>query len=120
MRKQLHEALVAVRDLATAHIDNDKFCSGAGICYNMENYMCDSDVAAKYFEVRKEVWELMHEAFEAWPKFSGELDFPVPGEYDCWTEYNTTKDKWDLATQYGKDRMELLEFMIDYFAEEKA
>lgn len=50
-----------------------------------------------------------------WPKYSGHPEFPVPHEDSQYPEeafYDHRSDRWNIMTQYGRDRMELLQFMI--------
>lgn len=63
----------------------------------------------------------IYQKFEKWPKFSGNIDFPVPKKYlwviegDPENAFWTTMadgDMWDRDTQYGRDRWELLDFLI--------
>lgn len=119
MRNKLHKALVAVRENAVAYttngVESDDFYSDVGICNNINNTR-DIDL---YTNI-DDIYDLLYEAFAVWPKFSGDLDYPVPHKYSGSAGYYRNTNKWDITTQYGKDRMELLEFMIDYFAEEKA
>ena len=52
--------------------------------------------------------------FEKWPKYSGIPEYPVPSP----DKKTTAKDAyyryslWDTDSQYGKDRWELVEFLI--------
>lgn len=51
--------------------------------------------------------------FEAWPKFSGSIVYPVPGcggRSGSWA-YNYAGDVW--VGEYGDLRWELLDFMIE-------
>ena len=72
---------------------------GNGIC----SYF--GEASAKYIKSK----------FEFWPKFSGVINFPVPS-----TRTNTPASsafynfhKWNVNTQYGRDRHEYLQFLID-------
>lgn len=52
-----------------------------------------------------------------WPKFSGDVVYPIPyseeGESVCESWAYDNLPKWDVTTQYGRDRRELLQFMIN-------
>lgn len=59
---------------------------------------------------------LTHKLMREWPKFSGNPTFPVP---------HPTKDPeiayiedylWDLDTEYGRNRMELVNWLISQLA----
>lgn len=54
----------------------------------------------------------IREAAEAWPKHSGDVLFPVPCEDEYPEEAYDTFALWDRETQYGRDRYELLDFLI--------
>ena len=51
-----------------------------------------------------------------WDKFSGQYGYPIPdpeGEEPEHKVYYRTDDKWDIDTQYGRDRRELCVFIAD-------
>lgn len=92
-----------------------------GICSNVSNAL------------RLIVWDLSEEMqgtlqdefealltifFETWPKFSGNIAFPVPDFRSDWDRYSRAGvifwecyDYW--SGEYGDLRKELLQFMID-------
>jgi hypothetical protein len=52
--------------------------------------------------------------FKMWPKFSGSLLYPVPHSgIGASLAYNTIQDLWDKSTEYGRDRWEFLDFLIE-------
>lgn len=53
--------------------------------------------------------------FEFWPKFSGVINFPVPSTRanTCASSAFYNFHKWNINTQYGRDRRELLDFLIE-------
>lgn len=57
--------------------------------------------------------------FEQWPKFSGDISYPVPStdksldEYHIYCEYNKDDRLW--TGEYGDLRKELLDFLIERF-----
>lgn len=70
-------------------------------------------------QYKHQVEHLLEELFPYWSKYSGELLWPVPSdnpEYDNYEAYIKLyrKDKWDRETQYGRDRWELLDFLIEF------
>lgn len=53
-----------------------------------------------------------------WPKYSGNKLYPVPHPtLHPRTAYDNCS-KWDKRTQYGKDRWELLQFIIKHIEDE--
>ena len=54
----------------------------------------------------------------SWPKFSGCGIYPVPPftpckPIDCYDFFSRGDRFWDKNTQYGRNRIELLDFLID-------
>ncbi len=64
-------------------------------------------------------WQVLEFAFPKWSKFSGVINFPVPDELltpEAAYNYGWQDDGlWSKETQYGKDRYELLDFLIEFF-----
>lgn len=51
--------------------------------------------------------------FKRWPKFSGDIEYPVPHpERRPREAYDKSLRMWERDTEYGKNRWELLEFII--------
>lgn len=78
-----------------------------GICSNV----------SRAFEPKvhqQEVMPLLRRAYRVWPKWSGDLDYPVPHpSLGCMGAYANTLDLW--AGEYGETRMELVHFLIAHF-----
>lgn len=51
--------------------------------------------------------------FELWPKYSGSIVFPIPGGMLAYNEAKLNDTLWDLNTEYGQLRWELLEWLIE-------
>ncbi len=79
-----------------------------GICHHIHNFYGNRQVSPK------ELSEEYEKLFRMWPKFSGNIQFPVSGIDGMSAEesYVYTKNLWRQSSQYGRDRMELLDFMI--------
>lgn len=60
--------------------------------------------------------ELLEGVFPYWSKYSGETKWPVPSDNPYYGPYTRLyyHDKWDRSTQYGRDRWELLDFLIEF------
>jgi glutathionyl-hydroquinone reductase len=101
---------------------NDFEDVATGVCAWV-NY--DTDYQAKM---------LLEEAFKHWPRYSGISTFPVSSkrknfrmttkeigtEYDeitleLFRLYNSTTNKYSRTTQYGRNRRNLVNFLIKYF-----
>lgn len=54
-----------------------------------------------------------HDTWVKWELYSGNRTYPVPHpEHRPDHAYGLTYNKWDMDTEYGKNRMKLLEFLI--------
>lgn len=96
----LHEKLL--KDLKHLKENGPKH-KFAGICYHTQT----------------QAEELMECLFTYWPKYAGCEYFPVPSDNENYTAYEAydtlhNDDKWDRDTQYGRDRWELLDFLIEF------
>lgn len=63
---------------------------------------------------------IMHKMFKMWPKFSGNIEYPIPGGRKAYTESYDNKTLWDKSSEYGQLRWELLDFMIETLQTELA
>lgn len=83
-------------------IKNGDFSTDVGICSNV-----------------RILHSILEFGFPSWPKFSGNIEYPVPHPqftpvkgYD----YALINDiLWDKETQYGRDRWELVDFLIEFY-----
>lgn len=103
-KEELELVIRALKSLRT--LKRRKF----GICYYFKEY---NDEYLSY--------HLIKPYFKSWPKFSGNLDYPVPSPVEngkhivstlAYFAYDLGDDMWDKYTQYGSDRHELLEHCI--------
>jgi len=105
MKKQkarLREILAELRERQT-----DK---SLGICWHMHMALGEIDIA---LEQRHKINNWVRDAFSEWPKSSGDKNYPVPdGDMDPEVAFDTTEDLWDTNTEYGRNRFELLDFLI--------
>jgi hypothetical protein len=54
--------------------------------------------------------------YEDWSLYSGNSNYPVQGELGtAFTSYHYSDNKWDKSTKYGKQRYELLNWLIEQF-----
>lgn len=88
-----------------------------GLCKNVRVAM-GVDWLSKEWE---QVASWMHRAYPKWPKYSGNVTFPVPGGaniYDFHREHQPIGSMWDRNTEYGRLRLELLDFLIEQLESE--
>ena len=98
-------ALRKVRD--DYHNNAYDFDAYVGICSNVNRAldMLELYVVSPYKELGK--------LFKTWPKYSGDIDYPVPSPYkdlSAATQYGMAMDMWEGA--YGELRIELLDHCI--------
>lgn len=55
----------------------------------------------------------LHDVFAVWPKFSGNIDYPIAVSFDPRYDYGHCRGRWDRHTAYGALRWELLDFCIE-------
>ena len=90
----------------------------AGICHNAKEICWDVYDTGEARYVIYNLKIILEDYCSSWDKFSGSLIYPIKAEYeDGYTAYNTTINKWDKSTQYGRERWELLEGLINYCKE---
>ena len=108
-----NEYLQLVLD-AALDIKAGNFDKGYGICSNLSNKV-NSQVEESE---RDELWQILRRAFYTWPKFSGDVDFPINDPHEIETAYNVYArlPKWTGA--YGALRFELLDHVIDFLKKE--
>ena len=115
----LHLRLVNLRENINSKNETG-FSVNTGICQN---------VAAFSLACAESLW--LHSKFKIWHKFSGSVDYPISVYWDrsddianadfvASSEYFEAADKWysggphlySPETEYGKLRLELLDFLI--------
>jgi len=97
-----------IRVASGTHFNN------AGICGNL------------FLDQRSKDVELLNKLFILWPKFSGYVLYPVASgghtfknDRDEFIYYQNIDKLWDEKTEYGKLRIELLQFCIDYLEKQE-
>ena len=88
--------------------------TNSGICYNV--CLIHFDTRSDYAAVRT----AMNYLFRKWPKFSGNIGYPIPVPKDnsAFSAENVYYDSayrymWDKYNSYGALRYELVHFMIE-------
>lgn len=84
------------------------FCPLWGLC-------CNFGMLCAHMEVRSTSFTgLFARYYDTWPHYSGEVDYPVPGGNETASEmYGITDDMYDQRTEYGRLRLELLDYIIN-------
>jgi len=89
-----------------------------GIC----EYLRGVSVADDYYEWRKEV---IYPLFEKWGHFSGSNAYPVPSKENNYSSYirafvdaQQANTMYDPTTEYGRLRLELIDFLIKELSKE--
>lgn len=109
LHKTLHTALLEVR----RRVDAGTHSGYAGICHQLERYFLARDGRTTHPAIHE-----LKELSTRWPKFSGDIEYPVPhpGYTHGYEAYVLVLSKWD--GEYGANRRELLDWLIDTLEEE--
>lgn len=88
--------------------------SSLGICTHVAVYLNDShDCHIAYMGVT----DFLEQYFESWPKFSGNPDYPVPHPLltpaEAFSTYAHAGMMFTTHSEYGRNRRELLAFLIE-------
>lgn len=89
--------------------------SDAGICSNLFHLLMEIFPGSAH--TPSSVVEAIVPAVRAWRKFSGNDRFPVPGlpgHSASYTYYWYSEYMWDRDSSYGRDRLDLLDFLRVY------
>ena len=100
---------------AALDIKAGNFNKEYAICMNLSDKV-NSQVEES--EERYDSWQILQQAFYTWPKFSGDIDFPINDPHEIETAYNVYArlPKWTGA--YGALRFELLDHVIGFLKKE--
>ena len=69
-------------------------------------------------EIIMDSWRILKQAFYTWPKFSGDVDFPINDPFGIETAYNVYGQLPKWVDEYGALRFELLDHVIDFLKKE--
>ena len=115
----LQLCLDAALDIKARNFDN-RF----GICGNMEDKVINA-IEVKFPEYAfangenfMNLWRILREAFYTWPKFSGDVNFPINDPYNKVSAHRAYNDLPKWVGEYGALRFELLDHVIDYLKKE--
>ena len=99
---------------AALDIKAGNFDKGYGICGNI-GYKVNRRVEESE---RDGSGQILKQAFYTWPKFSGDMDFPIKDPYNEISAHKAYSylPKW--TGEYGALRFELLDHVIDFLKKE--
>ena len=99
---------------AALDIKAGNFDKGYGICGNIGHKVYSQVEESE----REELWRILLQAFYTWPKFSGDMDFPIKDPYNEISAHKAYSylPKW--VGEYGALRFELLDHVIDFLKKE--
>lgn len=107
---------------AALDIKAGNFDKGYGICTNLKNKVNDQveelESLESYESERYEAEQILKQAFYKWPKFSGDVQFPINDPYNEVSAHRAYGylPKW--TGEYGALRFELLDHVIDCLKKE--
>ena len=94
---------------AALDIKEGNFDEAYGICTNLSNKVNSQvELSARY-----DSCQILKQAFQTWPKFGGDIQFPINDPYNKVSAHRAygTLPKW--TGEYGALRFELLDHVID-------
>lgn len=100
--------------------DEGPSSNASGICHNLDKNVFIANDKRTDLKECGEVSNWLEFNFVKWPKFSGEIAYPVPTpegvNFTPETMYFAQEDQW--VGEYGELRYELLDFLIAQLVEE--
>ena len=99
---------------AALDIKEGNFDEEYGICTNLSEEVNSQIGESEYYDS----WEILKEAFYKWPKFSGDVNFPINDPYNKVSAHRAYDDLPKWIGEYGALRFELLDHVIDYLKKE--
>lgn len=91
-----------------------KEVSDSSVCGLCKYFQYKVDYYLPHLDYHKDYRDYLRNKWENWDKFSGNRTFPVPCEgVSPSAAYTAVQYKWDSSSQYGRDRRELLDFLIE-------
>ena len=104
---------------AALDIKAGNFDEGYGICTNLKNKVNDEvEELERYESERYEAGQILKQAFYKWPKFSGDVQFPINDPYNEVSAHNAYAKLPKWTGEYGALRFELLDHVIDCLKKE--
>ena len=85
-----------------------------GICMNLSNKVNSQVEESEHYDS----WQILKQAFYTWPKFSGDVQFPINDPYNEVSAYRAYDQLPKWVGEYGALRFELLDHVIDFLKRE--
>ena len=101
--------LDAALDIKAGNFDKEY-----GICTNLQDKVHSQTKGAEYYDS----WRILRRAFYTWPKFSGDVNFPIDDPHEIETPCNVYARSHKWIGEYGALRFELLDHVIDCLKKE--
>lgn len=95
----------------------------AGICQLMRYLLSDTELLMRGEDLFRLWRSYAEEMFEAWPEYSGDLEYPIATFDDGGRQYldaaasGSPEAMWSAAHPYGAARRRLLDFLIEQFTQ---
>lgn len=99
--------LDAALDIKAGNFDKEY-----GICSNLRNKVYGEGLDPY------ELWLIMQQAFYTWPKFSGDINYPINDPYNEVSAHRVYDQLPKWTGEYGALRFELLDHVIDCLKKE--
>lgn len=99
---------------AALDIKAGNFDKRFGICSNLSDKV-NSQVEESE---RDELWQILKQAFYTWPKFSGDINYPINDPYNRVSAPRAYDQLPKWVGEYGALRFELLDHVIDFLKKE--
>lgn len=107
--EHLQLCLDAVLDIKAGNFDK-----GYGICSNLSDKVNSQVEESECYEL----CQILKQAFYTWPKFSGDVQFPINDPYNEVSAHRAYARLPKWVGEYGALRFELLDHVIDFLKKE--
>jgi hypothetical protein len=121
------EILQALRKLKN-DVKSGDYNFDQGICLQVEQNICENKFGSyDWWDLPRskldQIEKKLQSAFTKWPRYSGNKTYPVSckhknfivSEDEAMYVFDRTYDMWSKTTQYGRNRRNLLNFLIKHF-----
>ena len=104
---------------AALDIKAGNFDKGWGICGNLNNKINNRvGESEERYEIILNSWRILKQTFYTWPKFSGDVSFPIDDPYNRDPAYKVYGDLPKWVGEYGELRWELLDHVTNFIEKE--
>ena len=99
---------------AALDIKEGNFDEEYGICTNLSDKVDSQVEESEYYDS----WLILKQAFYTWPKFSGDINYPINDPYNKVSAPRVYDQLPKWIGEYGALRFELLDHVIDFLKRE--